>query len=127
MGKKKESLLSKEGTDRNCATFNREGYGLHTPGKRQEFFHYCLQALLSTFLPQHKYVHGKQNKRNSTYLKLPWDSSFQCCPPTPCVVTAEPWVSVAVTTLIQHLGGKGGEPRVQGQPGLQKTPSQSTK
>lgn len=83
MGKKKESLLSKEGTDRNCATFNREGYGLHTPGKRQEFFHYCLQALSSTFLPQHKYVHGKQNKRNSTYLELPWDSSFQCCaPPT---------------------------------------------
>lgn len=38
MGKKKESLLSKEGTHRNCATFNRKGYGLHIPRKRQEFF-----------------------------------------------------------------------------------------
>lgn len=94
MGKKKESLLSKEGTDRNCATFNREGYGLHTPGKRQEFFHYCLQALSSTFL--HCTNMFTVNKTNG--IALIWNflgiHLSNAVPPPPCVVTAGPWVAV---------------------------------
>lgn len=134
MGKKKESLLSKEGTHRTALHSTGKVMGSTFLGrdrsfseiKVEEFSHYRLQALSSTFLPRHKYAHGKQNR-----VALMWNflgiHLSNAAPTPPCMVTAGPWVAVVVTTLIQHLGGKGGEPQVQGQPGLQKTPSQNTK